>query len=74
MVAARRRQQTVPTMPETTPGTCPECKQGDLITISISLSDRDLTFTTCHMCESKWWFRDGELVPLTSVIDLVVRK
>ena len=60
-------------MPETH-GTCPECKQGDLITISMALGDRDLTFTTCHMCESKWWFRDGELVPLTSVIDLVVRK
>jgi len=64
-----------------TPGTrhwthdaCPECKQGDLITISMSVSERDLTFTTCHMCESKWWFRDGELVPLTSVIDMVVRK
>jgi len=26
------------------------------------------------MCESKWWMRDGEFVPLTSVIDLVVRK
>ena len=60
-------------MPETS-GTCPECKQGDLITISMSVSERGLTFTTCHMCESKWWFRDGELVPLTSVIDLVVRK
>ena len=60
-------------MPEMN-GTCPECKQGDLITISMSVSDRDLMFTTCHMCESKWWYRDGELVPLTSVIDLVVRK
>jgi uncharacterized protein (DUF983 family) len=55
-------------------GTCPECKQGDLITISMNVGERDLTFTTCHMCESKWWFQDGELVPLTSVIDLVVRK
>jgi hypothetical protein len=40
----------------------------------MSVSERDLNFTTCHMCESKWWFRDGELVPLTSVIDMVVRK
>jgi hypothetical protein len=53
---------------------CPTCKQGDLITISMTLSDRDLTFTTCHMCEAKWWERDGDLVPLTSVIDLVVKK
>ena len=61
-------------MPETNPGTCPECKQGDLITISMSVSERDLNFTTCHMCESKWWFRDGEEVPLQSVIGLVVPK
>jgi uncharacterized protein (DUF983 family) len=74
MVSRPPAPDTVRTMPETSPGTCPECKQGDLITISMSVSERDLTFTTCHMCESKWWFRDGELVPLTSVIDMVVRK
>jgi hypothetical protein len=73
MVAVPRSSETCPTMSDS-PGTCPECKQGDLITISMSLGERDLMFTTCHMCESKWWFRDGELVPLTSVIDLVVRK
>lgn len=60
-------------MPESN-GVCPTCKQGDLITISMSVSDRDLTFTTCHLCEAKWWERDGALVPLTSIIDLVVRK
>ena len=73
MVTVPPSHQTGRTMPET-PGTRPECKQGDLITISMSVCDRDLMFTTCHMCESKWWFRDGELVPLTSVIDLAVRK
>ena len=33
--------------------------------------DTDLAFTTCHMCEAKWWFKDGELLPLASVIGLV---
>ena len=60
-------------MPDAT-GSCPNCKQGDLITISMAVSERDLTFTTCHMCEAKWWFRDGEEVPLQSVIGLVVPK
>ena len=60
-------------MPDAT-GSCPNCKQGDLITISMAVSERDLTFTTCHMCEAKWWFRDGDLVPLSSVIDVVVKK
>jgi len=31
-------------------------------------SDQDLD------CEAKWWFRDGEEVPLASVIGLVVEK
>ena len=61
-------------MNEKREGTCPVCHQGDLITISMNVSENDLSFTTCHMCESKWWFREGELVPLTSVIDMVVRK
>ncbi len=61
-------------MPEKTAGTCPNCGQGDLITISMSVSEQDLMFTTCHLCEAKWWYRQGELVPLSSVIDLVVKK
>ncbi len=60
-------------MPETG-GSCPNCRQGDLITISMAVSERDLTFTTCHFCEAKWWQEDGAQVPLSSVIDLVVKK
>jgi DNA polymerase III alpha subunit (gram-positive type) len=60
-------------MPEMT-GLCPNCRDGDLITISMSVGERDLTFTTCHKCEAKWWQRDGEQVPLASVIDVVVKK
>jgi hypothetical protein len=53
-------------------GPCPSCGQGDLITISMALGGRDVTFSTCHLCEAKWWFSDGRLVPLSSVLDLVV--
>jgi formate dehydrogenase maturation protein FdhE len=50
---------------------CPSCSSGDLITISMAAEDKSLAFTTCHLCEAKWWFQDGELVPLASVIGLV---
>ncbi len=53
-------------------GTCPVCNSGDLISISMTVSGSELAFTTCHMCEAKWWFRDGEAVPLQSVIGMVV--
>jgi DNA polymerase III alpha subunit (gram-positive type) len=55
-------------------GSCPHCRSGDLITITMAVSGRDLAFTTCHLCEAKWWYRDGEQVPLTSVIGLVVQR
>jgi DNA polymerase III alpha subunit (gram-positive type) len=60
-------------MADSTP-TCPNCKAGDLIKISMTVGGRDLAFATCHHCEAKWWFRDGEEVPLDSVIGLVVEK
>ncbi len=54
-----------------TPPSCPECRAGDLITISMAAAEADLYFTTCHMCEAKWWYKDGQLVPLASVIGVV---
>ena len=60
-------------MPETN-GTYPSCRSGDLISITMTVAGRELAFTTCHLCEAKWWFRDGKAVPLQSVIGLVVQK
>jgi hypothetical protein len=31
----------------------------------------ELQFSTCHECEAKWWVKDGEPVPLTSVLGTV---
>lgn len=71
MAVERVPSQPGLTMDEST-GTCPNCGSGDLITISMAVGGRDLAFTTCHRCEAKWWYRDGERVPLKSVIGLVV--
>lgn len=57
-----------------TRGTCPVCSHGDLITISMTVSGNELAFTTCHMCEAKWWYQDGESVPLRSVIGSVLQQ
>ena len=57
-----------------TNGTCPTCRSGDLISISMTVAGRELAFTTCHLCEAKWWYRDGKQVPLQSVIGLVVQQ
>ena len=57
-----------------TQGTCPQCDQGDLITISMSVNGSDLSFTTCHLCEAKWWHRDGEPLPFQGVIGTVLTR
>lgn len=54
--------------PEGDGGNCPDCRKGDLITITMSLGGSELSFTTCHFCQAKWWERDGEEVALSSVI------
>ncbi|MFB3738073.1 MAG: hypothetical protein ACE14W_03800 [Candidatus Velamenicoccus archaeovorus] len=65
-----KRGESGPTDPLT--GTCPVCNQGDLITITMAVGESDFAFTTCHLCEAKWWYRDGEAVPLRSVIGSVL--
>jgi formate dehydrogenase maturation protein FdhE len=61
-------------MGDKTEVTCPVCEQGDLISITMSVGGRQLAFTTCHLCEAKWWYRDGRAVPLQSVIGTVAPK
>jgi DNA polymerase III alpha subunit (gram-positive type) len=50
---------------------CPSCRASELITISMTVGGNQLAFSTCHQCEARWWFRDGEQVDLSSVIGLV---
>jgi hypothetical protein len=40
----------------------------------MTVAGRELAFSTCHLCEAKWWYRDGKQVPLQSVIGLVVQQ
>jgi len=50
---------------------CPACQTSELITISMIVTGTELAFSTCHQCEAKWWFKDGNAVELSSVIGLV---
>jgi hypothetical protein len=54
--------------------TCHACGSRDLVTITMTVGDRAVSFTACHDCEAKWWYRDGERVELSSVLDLVTTR
>lgn len=53
---------------------CRACGSGEVVTISLTVDSQDLSFTSCHACEEKWWDKDGEDVELDSVINLVSSK
>jgi len=71
-MAPRLRSADHEPMSDASHTTCPVCQSGDLITITMEVSGNDLSFTTCHLCEAKWWYREGKAIPLQSVIGLVV--
>lgn len=52
--------------------TCTSCGHMSVIQIEMSLPDgTDVVFNSCYLCENKWWDRDGELVEVEGIIDLV---
>lgn len=71
-MAPRLRTADHEPMSDASHTTCPVCQSGDLITITMTVAGNDLSFTTCHLCEAKWWYREGMAIPLQSVIGLVV--
>ncbi len=52
--------------------TCTSCGEASVIQIEMSLPDgTEVVFNSCHVCETKWWDRDGEPVEVDGIIDLV---
>ena len=52
--------------------TCTMCGQSSVIQIEMTLPDgSDVVFNSCHVCEARWWDREGEPVPVDGIIDLV---
>lgn len=54
--------------------TCPFCRSSRLLEISVNLESEAVTMHSCPSCESRWWDRGGERVPLRSVLDLVASR
>lgn len=51
---------------------CTSCGQSSVIEIEMTLPDgTDVVFCSCHVCEAKWWDREGETIAVDGIIDLV---
>ena len=51
---------------------CTSCGQSSVIQIEMTLPDgSQVMFCSCHVCEAKWWDKEGEPVSVDGIIDLV---
>ncbi len=51
---------------------CVSCGQSSVIQIEMELPDgTEVVFCSCHVCEARWWDKDGEAVTVDGIIDLV---
>ena len=50
---------------------CTACGANDVIQIELTLPDgTEVEFYSCHKCDTRWWNREGEPLPLDAVLDL----
>jgi len=51
---------------------CASCGESSVIEIEMTLPDgTEVVFCSCHVCEAKWWDREGESIAVDGIIDLV---
>jgi Zn-finger nucleic acid-binding protein len=48
---------------------CPVCT-ADVIQISMSLLERQVTMHSCPRCDTRWWDEGGDRLALVEVLDL----
>ncbi len=64
LLMARRNETT-------TELACKTCGSNAVIEIDLTLPDgTEVTFNSCHQCESRWWKQDGKKLDLEVVLDL----
>lgn len=52
--------------------TCVSCGQKSVIEIAMTLPDgTEVNFCSCHICEARWWDKEGEAVSVDGIIDHV---
>lgn len=51
---------------------CTSCGERSVIQIEMKLPNgTEVVFCSCHVCETKWWDREGETIAVDGIIDLV---
>ena len=53
---------------------CPACGSKDIMSVGMTLVEAALAFSFCTGCEWKGWEREGQTLPLSSVLSLVTSR
>jgi len=53
---------------------CPKCRAAKLVEIGMTLAEARITMHSCSRCETRWWEREGENIPLAHVLDLAAAR
>jgi len=53
---------------------CPLCRSTALVTIGLTLREQQVTMHSCSSCDTRSWVKDGEQMPLPSVLELAARR
>ncbi len=54
---------------------CETCGETSVIQIALKLPDgTEVEFRSCHRCESRWWYRDGQSLELDAILELARRS
>ena len=50
---------------------CPSCKSKETLSVTMLVGGSSFSFTSCPVCEWKGWEREGQNIPLGSVLSVV---
>jgi predicted RNA-binding Zn-ribbon protein involved in translation (DUF1610 family) len=53
---------------------CPSCGSRETIRVAMTLAGASSTFVLCNACEWRGWSREGETLPLGSVLSMVANR
>lgn len=53
--------------------TCPSCERCQLVEIEIKVGEEPVQMRSCSRCDHRWWVRQGQLVSVGGLLDLVRR-
>ncbi len=67
----RIKNQWAMTRKEPDPIFCPKCGSEETLRVELTIGGAPASFTTCCVCEWRGWEREGQVIRLDDVLEIV---